>query len=99
MLSMGLHFMILYVPFFSKLFAITALTWTEWQGVLWISAPIILIDEVLKALSRNWVHSHPHGVTGSSATVAVAAKAKESSEEAPHTPGRRRSSPRKMKRA
>ena len=50
-LSMALHFMILYVPFFRTLFQITPLNWVEWKAVLWISAPVILIDEVLKWIS------------------------------------------------
>ncbi|KAI9099712.1 hypothetical protein DFS34DRAFT_501424 [Phlyctochytrium arcticum] len=54
-LSMALHFVILYVPFFSSLFSITPLNWAEWQGVLLISAPVILLDEVLKYVSRTFV--------------------------------------------
>ena len=54
-LSMGLHFMILYVPFFRALFQITPLNVAEWKAVLWISAPVILIDEVLKWVSNTWV--------------------------------------------
>jgi len=50
-LSMALHFMILYVPFFTELFAITPLNWVEWKAVLLISAPVIIIDEVLKFVS------------------------------------------------
>lgn len=33
------------------LFAITPLNWTEWSAVLWFSAPVVLIDEVLKYIS------------------------------------------------
>ena len=54
-LSMGLHFMILYVPFFRSLFQITPLNWVEWKAVLVISAPVILIDEVLKWISIRFV--------------------------------------------
>ncbi|PPQ99925.1 hypothetical protein CVT24_009560 [Panaeolus cyanescens] len=50
-LSMALHFMILYVPFFTTLFAITPLNWTEWKAVLYISAPVVVIDEVLKYIT------------------------------------------------
>lgn len=52
-LSMILHFAILYIPFLQTLFSIEALNWPEWQAVLWISAPVILIDEVLKFAERK----------------------------------------------
>lgn len=51
-LSMCLHFVILYVPFFTTLFAITPLNWDEWMAVLAISFPVIIVDEILKAVSR-----------------------------------------------
>ncbi|KAI9217190.1 Ca-transporting ATPase [Blastocladiella britannica] len=54
-LSMILHFVVLYVPFFTQLFNIVPLNWDEWMAVLAISAPIILIDEVLKWVSRTFV--------------------------------------------
>ncbi|CAO3647787.1 unnamed protein product [Cunninghamella blakesleeana] len=53
--SMALHFMILYVPFFTQLFSIVPLNWEEWQGVLWISLPVIFLDELLKFVTRNWI--------------------------------------------
>jgi Ca2+ transporting ATPase len=33
------------------LFAITPLNWVEWKAVLYLSAPVIIIDEVLKFIS------------------------------------------------
>ncbi|WVO18044.1 hypothetical protein L204_105742 [Cryptococcus depauperatus] len=51
LLSMALHFMILYVPFFRSMFRITALNKEEWIAVLIISFPVIIIDEVLKFIS------------------------------------------------
>ncbi|KAF9988375.1 hypothetical protein BGZ75_009541 [Mortierella antarctica] len=54
-LSMALHFMILYVPFFSELFMILPLNTEEWKAVVYISLPVVLIDEVLKYISRTYV--------------------------------------------
>ncbi|KAJ7219107.1 Ca-transporting ATPase [Mycena pura] len=55
-LSMALHFMILYVPFFTSLFAITPLNWIEWKAVLYLSAPVVVIDEVLKFISATFIN-------------------------------------------
>ena len=52
-LSMALHFLILYVPVMRTLFSIEPLNRVEWQAVLWMSAPVILIDEVLKFWERK----------------------------------------------
>lgn len=54
-LSMSLHFMILYVPFFSTLFVITPLNWAEWKAVLLISFPVIVIDEAFKLVNNLFV--------------------------------------------
>ncbi|KAG0032657.1 hypothetical protein BGZ81_010382 [Podila clonocystis] len=54
-LSMALHFMILYVPFFSNLFMILPLNIEEWKAVVYISLPVIFIDELLKFVSRTWI--------------------------------------------
>jgi len=51
-LSMTLHFMILYVPFFNTIFRICPLNIEEWEAVLIISAPVVLIDETLKLITR-----------------------------------------------
>ncbi|KYK55395.1 putative calcium P-type ATPase [Drechmeria coniospora] len=53
-LSMALHFALLYTPFLRTLFAILPLNWTEWKAVLVISAPVILLDEVLKLMERTF---------------------------------------------
>jgi len=50
--SVGLHFMILYVPFFEKIFGTVPLNKNDWLIVIGISAPIVLIDEILKFFSR-----------------------------------------------
>lgn len=52
-LSMVLHFSILYIPVLQGLFSIVPLNWTEWQAVLLLSFPVILIDEVLKFVERS----------------------------------------------
>jgi Cation transporting ATPase, C-terminus len=43
-----LHVMILYVPWAAALFSVTALSWADWAAVLWLSAPVVLLDECLK---------------------------------------------------
>ncbi|KAI9729602.1 MAG: hypothetical protein M1834_006798 [Cirrosporium novae-zelandiae] len=53
-LSMVLHFALLYIPFLQGLFSIIPLNWSEWAAVLVISAPVILIDEVLKLIERKF---------------------------------------------
>lgn len=53
-LSMALHFAILYTPLLQSLFSIEALGSSEWMAVLWISAPVIVIDEALKVVERLW---------------------------------------------
>ncbi|CAH9077838.1 unnamed protein product [Cuscuta epithymum] len=52
-LTMLLHVLILYVQPLSVLFSVTPLSWTEWTAVLYLSFPVILIDEVLKFFSRS----------------------------------------------
>jgi len=59
-LSMLLHFMIVYVPFFSRIFHVSPLSSEEWGAVLWISLPVLLLDEILKLISRN-VAARSHG--------------------------------------
>ncbi|KAK4492023.1 hypothetical protein RD792_002812 [Penstemon davidsonii] len=50
--SFGLHFLILYVPFFATIFGIVPLSLNEWLLVLAVALPVILIDEVLKFVGR-----------------------------------------------
>jgi len=59
LLSVVLHFCILYIPFLSKIFVIVPLNLEEWLGVLAISFPVIIIDEILKFISRNYVAKKP----------------------------------------
>ncbi|OAY62961.1 Calcium-transporting ATPase 3, endoplasmic reticulum-type [Ananas comosus] len=52
-LTMLLHVLILYIEPLSILFSVTPLTWAEWRIVLYLSFPVIIIDEILKFFSRN----------------------------------------------
>jgi len=57
-LSMTLHFAILYIPALQGLFSILPLYWNEWKAVLVISAPVIALDEVLKYAERSLYETH-----------------------------------------
>merc|ERR1719272_1322740 len=50
--SIGLHFVIVYVPVLAQIFSISALTFHEWMLVLAFSFPVIIIDEILKFFGR-----------------------------------------------
>uniref|UniRef100_A0A672G1W8 Calcium-transporting ATPase n=1 Tax=Salarias fasciatus TaxID=181472 RepID=A0A672G1W8_SALFA len=52
-LSLSLHFLILYVEPLPLIFQVTPLHWCQWIVVLKISIPVILLDEALKYVSRN----------------------------------------------
>ncbi|XP_068101391.1 sarcoplasmic/endoplasmic reticulum calcium ATPase 2 isoform X1 [Hyperolius riggenbachi] len=54
-LSMSLHFLILYVEPLPLIFQITPLNLIQWLMVLKISLPVILLDEALKFIARNYL--------------------------------------------
>uniref|UniRef100_A0A671T423 P-type Ca(2+) transporter n=1 Tax=Sinocyclocheilus anshuiensis TaxID=1608454 RepID=A0A671T423_9TELE len=61
-LSMSLHFMIIYVDPLPMIFKLTHLNVTQWIVVLKLSFPVILIDELLKFVARNYLEqSLPFG--------------------------------------
>lgn len=53
-LSFFLHFVILYVPLLAKVFQIEPLTLHEWQAVIAFSAPVILLEEIIKFIDRTF---------------------------------------------
>jgi len=52
-LSLTLHCGILYISFFEKIFNTVPLNFNDWLLVLRFSFPVMLIDEVLKYISRK----------------------------------------------
>ena len=53
MMSMAIHMFILYFPPAAHIFTVAPLSWPEWSAVLWLSFPVIVVDEVLKHISRH----------------------------------------------
>merc|ERR1712226_1797816 len=53
-LSFSLHFVILYVDFLNVVFNISALSFDQWIVVLKFSLPVLLMDEALKFVARNY---------------------------------------------
>jgi Ca2+-transporting ATPase len=51
--SVMTHFVILYVPFLAKTFAVCPLDWHDWVLVMAFSFPVIILDEVLKFFGRQ----------------------------------------------
>ena len=59
--SCTLHCVIMYIPFFAKIFGLAPLDLTEWFLVIVFSLPVILIEEVMKFISRiNSKHETKH---------------------------------------
>jgi len=54
-LSMSLHFVILYVDFFVKIFSTAPLGTAEWTAVILISFPVIILDECLKVFTKQMI--------------------------------------------
>lgn len=51
-LSFALHFAIVYIPVLSAIFHVAPLTWAEWQIVVALSFPVVILDEFIKFISR-----------------------------------------------
>ncbi|DBA82876.1 TPA: Calcium-transporting ATPase 3, endoplasmic reticulum-type [Trebouxia sp. C0004] len=56
--SMLLHVFIMYTPPVAKIFTVTALSGSEWAAVVWLSFPVIIVDEILKFMSRTYTAGH-----------------------------------------
>uniref|UniRef100_A0A1I7RVG7 Cation_ATPase_C domain-containing protein n=1 Tax=Bursaphelenchus xylophilus TaxID=6326 RepID=A0A1I7RVG7_BURXY len=63
-LSMLLHFAIVYIVFLANVFQLAPLSFNEWILVLGISFPVLLIDELLKFVARNYVEIEGNKVKG-----------------------------------
>ncbi|KAF7258003.1 hypothetical protein EG68_06796 [Paragonimus skrjabini miyazakii] len=53
-ISMILHFAILYIDVFARIFQISALNVAEWSAVIKLSLPVLLLDETQKAFARSF---------------------------------------------
>jgi Ca2+-transporting ATPase len=51
--SMGVHFVVLYIPILACIFSVVPLTRMDWMFVLLFSSPVIFIDECLKLVGRK----------------------------------------------
>jgi len=60
-LSFALHFMILHVDFMAVVFQITPLSFAQWFVVMKFSLPVILLDELLKWVARNYADAIGEG--------------------------------------
>ncbi|XP_042225040.1 calcium-transporting ATPase sarcoplasmic/endoplasmic reticulum type-like isoform X2 [Homarus americanus] len=53
-LSMTLHFIILYIDILGTVFQVMPLSVAQWIAVVKISLPVLLLDETLKFIARNY---------------------------------------------
>jgi len=71
-LSFGLHFVILYVDFLNIVFNITPLSLEQWIVVLKFSLPVLLLDELLKFVARNYADGKGASVWKEASAIVVA---------------------------
>jgi Ca2+-transporting ATPase len=65
--SVGVHLLILYVPQLSPYFDVVPLSMNEWILVLLFSFPVVIIDEMLKFVARNFLGETKTVVRGGAA--------------------------------
>ena len=70
-LSFLLHLIIIHVPVLAGIFHVAPLNSEEWLHVLYLSLPIVLLDEVLKAISRYTTGQEAAAHTGRVLTSCV----------------------------
>lgn len=51
-LSLFLHNLIIYIPFFANIFSVTSMDLNDWILVFMFSFPVIIIEEILKIISK-----------------------------------------------
>ena len=56
-LSMAIHCVILYVPFLNVIFNVYPISLHEWMIVFAASLPVLILDEILKFIGRNFVNN------------------------------------------
>jgi len=52
-ISFSLHLVIVYIPFFAKIFGTTPLSRNDWIITVGIAAPVVLLDEFVKIFARR----------------------------------------------
>ena len=60
--SIGIHCVILYIPFFNDIFGILPLDTSEWLLVLAFSVPVVIIEEFIKIFVRNFIQCDAHAI-------------------------------------
>ena len=51
---LALQFLLLHVPFMQYMFKTVPLSLNDWAVIVGVSAPIIIIEEVRKAIALRW---------------------------------------------
>ena len=76
-LSLAQHLAILYIPWFQPVFGVVPLDSAEWLLVFYVSVPVLVLDEVLKLITRRRLSEAgaPNAGTASSYARSLAAPA------------------------